>query len=205
MSNLGERSKRADAQRNAQRILDAGAEALAIDEGASLAAIAERAGVSRATLYHHFSGREALLDALTDCSVLEVTEALEAARPEEDQAGVAIERLLTATWQAIGRYRGLMLINPRRLEPAELRARLAPAIRLVQGVVRRGQASGEFDPELPADWFVGVLIDLIHGAGRRVSTGAMDAKTAERALLRTARAALRPPGPSRPPGGSGAS
>ncbi|HJS94315.1 MAG TPA: helix-turn-helix domain-containing protein, partial [Solirubrobacteraceae bacterium] len=74
---------RADARRNAARILDATAELLATDPAVSLEQVAAHAGVSRATVYHHFSGRDALLDALTDRSTAEVTAAVLSARPAE--------------------------------------------------------------------------------------------------------------------------
>jgi AcrR family transcriptional regulator len=176
--------------RNAGRILDATAVALAADPGASLERIAQEAGVSRATLYAHFGDRDGLLDALTDRSVAEMTDAITAARPDEGPAGAAMERVLEAAWDTIGRYRGLVIVNA-RLDPADLRARTAPATALVRAVLVRGQRSGEFDPDLPTDWLMSVLLDLIHSASRQVSACAISASDAERALLRSAAAALR--------------
>jgi AcrR family transcriptional regulator len=155
----------------------------------SIERIAAHAGVSRVTLYHHFPSRDALLDALTERSVREVEAALKSARPEVGSAGEAIERLLAAAWPVIGRYRGLVMVN-QRLDPAELRARLEPAIAPLRFAIRRGQEDGEFDPELPSDWLISVLIDLIHTASRHVTAGTMKPKAAERALLRSATAAL---------------
>lgn len=189
MSNLGERPARADARRNVRRILDATTELIAGDPGASMERVAAAAGVSRATLYHHFHSRDALMDALTDQSIGEVTAALEAAQPAAGTPGEAMERVLLAAWQVIGRYRGLVIVN-QRLERAELRARLAPALAPVRALIRRGQRDGAFDPELPAEWLLGAVIDLIHAASRQVTGGAMDAAAAERALLRTAAATL---------------
>ena len=189
LSRLAPQPKRADARRNEQRILDATAELIAADPAVSLERVAARADVSRATLYHHFAGRDALMDALTERSVAEVQSALEAARPQDGPAGEALERALVATWEAVGRYRGLVIVN-QRLERSELRARLEPAIALLRSVIRRGQRSGEFDPELPADWLLGTVIDLIHAASRQVTAGAMDVPAAERALLRSAVATL---------------
>ncbi len=94
LSNLGERRVRADARRNAQRILDATAELIAADPAVSLEQVAAHAHVSRATLYHHFTSRDALMDALTQRSINEVKGALEAARPHEGSAGEAMERAL---------------------------------------------------------------------------------------------------------------
>lgn len=181
---------RADARRNAARILDATAELLATDPAASLEQVAARAGVSRATVYHHFASRDALLDALTERSVDEVSGALAVARPDGDSATEAMDRLIRAAWQVIGRYRGLMIVNPARLDRSDLRTRLEPVLAPVRAVIARGQHNGEFDSELPAEWLLGVLTDLIHAASRQVTLGAMQPDEAERVLLRTAGAML---------------
>lgn len=189
MSTFSEKPSRSDARRNARRILDAAAETIASDPAAGLERIARRAGVSRATLYSHFAGRDALLDVLTARSVQDVTAALIAATPTEGSASDAMVRVLLAAWKTIGRYRGLVIVN-QRLDPADLRARTAPATGLLRELIVRGQQSGEFDPELPADWLLGVVLDLIHSASRQVTAGAMDAAGAQGALLRSATAAL---------------
>lgn len=171
---------------------------LAADPGVGLEQVAARAGVSRATLYHHYGGRDALLDALTERSVAQVAAAVEAARPAEGTANDAMEHVLRAAWQVVGRYRGLVMVNPRRLEQADLRGRLEPALGPIRRLIARGQRSGEFDAELPVEWLIGVITDLIHAASRQVTVGAMDAAAAERVLLRTARGALSGPTPTPP-------
>jgi AcrR family transcriptional regulator len=190
LSSFSARPERADARRNAERILDAAAELLATNPGVSLEQVAAHAGVSRATLYHHFRGRDALLDALTARSIAEVKAAVEGAAPESGPPTEAMERVLRAAWQVVGRYRGLVIVNPQRLERAELRRRLEPALGPIRLLIQRGQRSGGFDRELPVDWLIGVITDLIHAASRQVTAGAMDPVTAERVLLRTAGAAL---------------
>ena len=70
---------RADARRNVERILAVTTELIAADPGVSMESVAAAAGVSRATLYHHFGSRDALMDALTDQSIGEVAAALAAA------------------------------------------------------------------------------------------------------------------------------
>jgi AcrR family transcriptional regulator len=180
---------RADARRNVERILTVTTELIATDPGASMERVAAAAGVSRATLYHHFRTRDALMDALTDRSIGEITAALAEAHADEGAAPEAMHRVLRAAWQVIGRYRGLVIVN-QRLERGELRARLAPALAPVRALIARGQRDGAFDPDLPAEWLLTTVIDLIHGASRQVTGGAMDPATAERALLRTATATL---------------
>jgi TetR/AcrR family transcriptional regulator, mexCD-oprJ operon repressor len=189
MFTLMSRFPRADARRNARRILDATAELIATDPDATMEQVAARAGVSRVTLYNRFSNREALMDALTERSVEEVRAALAGADPESGPSGEAMERMLRAAWPVIGRYRGLVIVN-RRLARSELRARLEPALAPLRALIRRGQRSGDFDPDLPAEWLIGILLDLIHAASAQVTAGAMDAAGAERALLRSAAAAL---------------
>jgi AcrR family transcriptional regulator len=194
---------RADARRNAERILAATAELLAADPEVGLERVAAQAGVSRATLYHHFAGRDALLDALTERSINEVAGAVESARPREGRPAEAMERILLAAWEVIGRYRGLVIVNPRRLDREELRARLEPALGPIRTLIVRGQRAGEFDPALSADWLIGVITDVIHAASRQVSAGAMSPEEAERALLRTAGGVLLSRGGSRRAAGRG--
>lgn len=190
MSSFEDQSARADARRNVQRLLDAAAELLAADPLVSLEQVAAHAHVSRTTLYHHFANREALLDAITDRSVSEVCAAMRSARPAEGAAAEAMDRVLKSTWQVVGRYRGLVLINPRRLGRDQLRQRLEPALEPIRSLIVRGQRSGAFDPGLAPDWLLGLLTDMIHAASAQVSAGIMDATTAERALLRSASAVL---------------
>ena len=57
-------SKRADAQQNRERILEAAHHAFRKSADASLNSIAKRAGVGAGTLYRHFPNREALILAV---------------------------------------------------------------------------------------------------------------------------------------------
>jgi AcrR family transcriptional regulator len=59
----GERTLRADAQRNRDRLLEVAAHAFAAGEDPTLEAIAREAGVGIGTLYRHFPTREALVEA----------------------------------------------------------------------------------------------------------------------------------------------
>jgi AcrR family transcriptional regulator len=59
----GERTLRADAQRNRDRLLEVAARAFAAGGDPTLEAIAREAGVGIGTLYRHFPTREALVEA----------------------------------------------------------------------------------------------------------------------------------------------
>ena len=187
----GARPRRADAERSVAAILDAALDALARDPEASMAEIARRAGVVRATIYVHFPTREALIAAITERAISEAAEALRSASPDEGDPADALARMLTTSWQTLGRYHALVELNS-RLGPEHMRELHHPITSLVGPLLKRGQASGAFNPELPVDWMLTVLLELIHAASREVTAGRLPDDRAQRALLATVSGALSP-------------
>ncbi len=185
-------ARRADARRNIERILDATVEQLAEDQEASMAAIAERAGVVRATLYVHFPTREALIAAVTERAIAEAAAAIRAAEPENGDPVAALIRVLKSAWRTVGRYHPLVAINA-RLEPERMHEFHAPVLGLVRGVLERGREAGAFDPDQPVDWMLTVVLELVHAASREVSASRMAEETAERVLVTSVIGALSPP------------
>ncbi|MBK8463922.1 MAG: helix-turn-helix transcriptional regulator [Nigerium sp.] len=80
---------RSDAQRNREAILRAAAEVLAEDPAASMDDVATRAGVGRATMYRHVTGRADLLHQLASWALASATRAVEEARIDDGAADAA--------------------------------------------------------------------------------------------------------------------
>jgi AcrR family transcriptional regulator len=177
--------RRADAERSITSILDAALELLGSDHDASMAQIARRAGVVRATIYVHFPTRDALLDAVTERTLAEVDAAIRAVEPDQGTPAEALERVIRATWRTLGRYQGIVAINTQRLDPDTLRDQHAAVLGLLEPLIRRGQKDGTFRPDVPADWHLSMLMALIHAASAEARTGRMPDTDTEEALITT--------------------
>ena len=183
------RRRRADAERSVARILDAAVDALASDPEASMAEIARRAGVVRATIYVHFPTRESLLEAVTERAIAEVTQAMAAGEPDRGDPAEALQRVLTAAWHELGRFHALVAINTRRPQ-AELRRLHRPVLALLQPLIERGQRAGTFRSDVPAAWHLSMLLALIHAASAELQTNRLRAAEIESALVTTVLGAL---------------
>src|SRR4051795_7970817 len=115
MAEQTQRRRRSDADRSVQAILEAALEALASDPEASMAEIARRAGVVRATIYAHFPTRDSLLDAVMEYAVAQVAEATASAEPTRGEPVEALERVVRATWRKLDLFHALLAINTARL------------------------------------------------------------------------------------------
>jgi AcrR family transcriptional regulator len=185
----GERRRRADAERSVTRILDAALEALADDPESSMAEVARRAGVVRATVYVHFPTREALIAAVTDRAMAEVTEAVEAAEPERGDPAEALGRVVTTAWRTLGRFHALVEINT-RLPQAELHHRHHAVLASLEPLIERGQRRNSFRADVPVAWHLAMLLALIHAASAELRSGRLPPEQVEAALVATVLGAL---------------
>jgi len=87
------RALRADAERSVRAILEAAELVLAADPGASMEQIAEAAGVARTTVHRRFASRQALIEALAESAVRQLTQAIEDARPDTTPPLIALHRV----------------------------------------------------------------------------------------------------------------
>jgi AcrR family transcriptional regulator len=188
-----QRRRRSDADRSVAAILAAALDALASDPDASMAEIARRAGVVRATIYVHFPTRESLLDAVMEHAVAEVAQATRDAEPQRGDPKDALERVLRATWQKLGQFHALLAINTSRLSAKELRRRHLPVTTQFAPLIERGQKEGVFASDLPVSWHLAVIRAIVHTASSELQGGRISEAQVEGAMLATVLAAIGGP------------
>jgi AcrR family transcriptional regulator len=184
--------RRADAERSISSIINAALEALASDPDVSMAEIARRAGVVRATIYMHFPTRESLLDAVMEHAVGQVAEATRAAEPTRGEPQEALERVLRATWLKLSDFQALLAINTSRLSAKELHRRHQPVMTLFVPLIERGQKKGIFRADLPVSWHLAMVRAIVHAASAEVRSGRITEAEVEPAMLSTVMNALSP-------------
>jgi AcrR family transcriptional regulator len=181
--------RRADAERNLGRIIEAATALLAVNPGASMAEIAEASGLVRATLYRHFPTRDDLLREMYSAALEELVTAILAVEPERGKATDAIARVVDALLVVGDRYRILAEERPRSPELQEQEQTVgAPLLALVE----RGQRAGELRDDLPLRWLVAALGSLINEALRAVGRGDIDRASAGVIVTQTFLESMRP-------------
>ena len=184
--------RRADAERSISSIINAALEALASDPDVSMAEIARRAGVVRATIYMHFPTRESLLDAVMEHAVAQVARATSDAEPTLGEPEEALERVLLATWHKLSDFHALLAINTSRLSAKELHRRHQPVMSLFVPLIERGQKKGIFRRDLPVSWHLAMTRAIVHAASAEVRSGRMAEADVEPAIVSTVMKALSP-------------
>ena len=182
--------RRADAERSITAITNAAVEALASDPDASMAAIARRAGVVRATIYMHFPTRESLLDAVMAEATGRVAEAIRNAEPGRGEPKEAFERVILATWRQLSEFHSILQINMRRLSAQELRRRHLPVTTQFIPLLERGQQEGVFRADVSATWLIAVVRAIVHAASTELQVGRLSEAEVEQTMLTTTLAAV---------------
>ncbi|MER6590304.1 helix-turn-helix domain-containing protein [Micromonospora purpureochromogenes] len=159
---------RSDAERNRRTLLEAAADALARSPGASMAQVAQAAGLARATLYRHFSSRQELLAAMRAEALVRAADAIAGSRLDEGTALEGLRRAVEALVSLGVRFRALLLEGA-DLDATFLQQR-AEVLAPLKAVVRRGQEAGLIRSDLPPEWVVTAMASMLV-AGVRASAG----------------------------------
>ncbi len=122
-----------------------------------MADVAEAAGVGRATLYRHFSSREALLAALAGTALREASEHIRQAKLDAVPVEEAIARLARAFVTVGSHYMVLVREHASIDKEALERECHAP----VQALFARGQATRELRDDLPVEWLEELFVSAL--------------------------------------------
>ncbi|MFJ3669194.1 TetR/AcrR family transcriptional regulator [Streptomyces sp. NPDC090106] len=167
---------RSNARANRARILATARRELGRDPDVTLEELARAAGVVRRTLFGHFPGRAALLEALADEASETLRDAVVdgALRAEGESAERVLARLVCAMWPVGDRYRMLLALARRDLGAERVAEVLAPARAETARVLERGQRDGVFHTHLPADVLAAGLEAMTVALLEAVNTGALE-------------------------------
>jgi len=181
-------TRRADAEHNMARILDAAATCLSRSPTASMGEIAQAAGVGRVTVYGHFPSREALIEAALS-RLLERGEAMLAGLDLTGDPREALRALIESSWRLIADAGAVLEAAQEVLPPGRIRELHAKPAQRAEELIRRGQSEGTFRTDLPASWLTSVLYHVLKGAAADITSGRLDAADAPRFIVATVLAA----------------
>jgi AcrR family transcriptional regulator len=181
--------RRADAERNLRRIIEAATALLAINRDASMAEIAEASGLVRATLYRHFPTRDDLLREIYSAALEDALEAIVAVDPDRGRVTDSIARVVEALLVVGDRYR--ILSEERRGYPELREQEESVGVPLI-ALVERGRQNGEVRDDLPLRWQVAALGSLINEALRAVGREDIERAEAGALVTRTFLESMRP-------------
>jgi AcrR family transcriptional regulator len=169
-------------------LLDVAAEVLVADPAASLAEVAEAAGIGRTTLHKHYATRDDLLRAVGHRAIdrweaaLDQVAALEAAAletgalaagglaAEDGPPGVGLAAIITAM-VPIGSQLGFLWRTPALGRDRDLGDRLAVTEQRTLAVLRRAQDQGVLAAGTPDWWLLDTFYSLIYMAAESVADG----------------------------------
>jgi TetR/AcrR family transcriptional repressor of mexCD-oprJ operon len=177
--------RRATAERNVEAILDAAERLLERRVRPSVVAVARESGLSRVTVYAHFSTKEELLEAVVARSVRAATASIQAAEPERGPPLEALERVVSASWREVARHQAIRQATAEELSPDAVRRTHEPAAAVLTRLIERGRKEGAFRGDLPAQWLEVSFFALLHAAADEVRTRRIGDNVAAAAVTTT--------------------
>lgn len=164
-------------------IIEAAFQLYSESPSASLADIAERAGIGRATLHRHFSGRDDLLLELTKTAMNELEVAAERAAENASSYTEALKLMLEAIIPLAPRQ-WFLYCEPIDEHP-DLQAEYKRQAKEMAEIVDEAKKEGSFDEAIPTTWIVQVFDNLIFAAWETVRKEEATAKQAAELAWRT--------------------
>jgi AcrR family transcriptional regulator len=152
----------------AAALLDVAVEVLVADPSASLAEVAEAAGIGRTTLHKHYATRDDLLRAVGHRSI-DRWEQLIASVPDDAGDG-GLGALATAMISA-GPYVAFLWRNPIFDHAEDIRHRRHDVAPQVLAVLNRAQAKGLIRADVPDFWLLRTFYSVVYVATDSIDDG----------------------------------
>ena len=166
-----------------EAIIEAAFQMFSRNRSATLAEIALKAGVGRATLHRHFPGRDALMVALAQTAMAELDAAVEqavlAAMSHAEGLRLAFEAIVP-----LAERQGFLALEPLDSEPELQEAYNQSRNELIDSI-REAQREGALNQDLPEEWIAEAYDHLIYAAWAMVRDGEATPKHATELGWRT--------------------
>lgn len=175
-------SERSDVVRNRGRILTSAAHVLGENPNASMSEIALHAGLSRATLYRHFSSVDDLMYATREHVLTLLQNATERVQDRANSPTEVVQELAQELMLIAKRYRGVLSTTP-EIDPKFVRRRDL-SLESLEEIIAQGQLDGQFRADVSPRWVLTSLLGLLDSslsAGMKAS--AATATLASQTLL----------------------
>jgi AcrR family transcriptional regulator len=166
--------QRRNARSNRARILATARQELGRNPDITLEELARAAGVVRRTLFGHFPGRGALLEALAEEASEVLRDAVAAGVRPQEPAERALAYFTLSMWPVGDRYRMLLALAHRDLGAERVAEILKPARDEVTAILERGQRDGVFHTHLPPAVLSAGLEAMTVALLEQVNTGALE-------------------------------
>lgn len=166
--------QRRNSRSNRARILATARQELGRNPDVTLEEIARASGVVRRTLFGHFPGRAALLEALAEEASEALRGALAVATAPQEPAERALAHFVHTIWPVGDRYRLLLALARRDLGDERVAEILSPARDEVTNILARGQRDGVFHTQLPPAVLSAGLEAMQVALLEEVNTGALE-------------------------------
>lgn len=166
-----DKPQRRHARANRAAIVEAAIGALAANPDASMAEVAQAAGVVRRTVYAHFASRRELMEGIADEAFSELMAAAQQGAEVPRDPAAAMAELTLRIWPVGDRFR--LLLSSARTEIGEERIHdiLEPMRSLIRDMVDRGRNAGVFSAYLPVEVVVATAEALTIGHLEQANRG----------------------------------
>lgn len=150
-------------------LLDVAAQVLVADPAASLAEVAEAAGIGRTTLHKHFATREDLLRAVGDRAIDLFEEVLGAIAGTDDPDG-GLSAVITALIP-IGPQLAFLVRTPAFDRVKEMEVRWDEVLGATMAVLAKAQDRGVVATDIPDWWLLNIFFSLVYAGAESVHSG----------------------------------